>query len=100
MKIPYTTDEVIKAINHYTRYATSIGLCRAFNVSASDKNTYQLTPKFLTALGGRSNFEWFWIPPYFYYRDSTGKEGRKAINERKTMLAFMWVWSQDKDFEV
>jgi hypothetical protein len=98
MKISYTTDEVITAINYFSNNKNA-GLCSSF--SKASNNSWKNVPTFLRALGGRPKYDWFWFEPINYCWDKEQvKKGRIARNQRKTMLAFMWVWSQDKDFEV
>lgn len=98
MKMPYTKTQIETAFSRMDR-CKYFGLCAA--LSTDEGPTIYPVPKFLRALGGHSKEEWFW-PPYHYYIDEIKekKENEQVRNERLTMLAFMWVWSQDNTFEV
>lgn len=98
MKFPYTEDQVIKAINRFKQQ--NRGLCFAFNDNDwSNESSYELIPRFLRALGGRSRDGWFWSPPPRFYEE-TPEKAAKGLEQRAMMLAFMLVWSNDPDFEV
>ncbi len=98
MKIPYTKKQIEHAFSRMDR-CKYFGLCAAL---ANNEGIFcSPVPKFLRALGGHSKKEWFWPPIQCCSNiKKENKINEVARNQRLTMLAFMWVWSQDKDFEV
>lgn len=85
VKVPnlvLTRDEMIRVINNYQGW--EMGLCHAFSTVLGSK-AYDILPKFLKAIGGRSSHDFFW-------HSDTWDEDLPA---RELMLAFMLTWVED-----